>query len=133
MIVFGGYDWGDISGDQFTGLKNDILSYDFDGNWLDLDHNKMEQPSPRMFHTATYDGTADTMTIIGGVVFARFQGDASTIYRSCGVNDVWTFNFTSRNWTNVIQSSPQCNSGLRLSGSSVLMCLLVMISFFLHF
>jgi len=138
MAIFGGYDFQNIDGDQVIGLKNDIWIFNFSagmpdnpdslppGEWLPFS-TAPDSPIPpaRMFHTASYhidpNTNVELMTIAGGTIFARYSGTATTVLKSCGVEDVWQFNFDTRTWTQLVPHTAECNSSIMLKFSFMLL------------
>jgi len=147
MVVFGGYNYGeeDAAARLFVNsLKNDIWIFDFTagdqiinnitsyttGVWTIGTVESGPQPAPRMFHTASYiitpDNSTEVMIISGGIITATYSGTASTVYYSCGVEDVWSFDFATHKWTELVPHTGQCNSGVVVQ-SGLLMCFVLLL------
>eukprot|EP01124_Arcella_intermedia_P026335 TRINITY_DN4921_c0_g1_i1.p1 TRINITY_DN4921_c0_g1~~TRINITY_DN4921_c0_g1_i1.p1 ORF type:complete len:198 (-),score=18.41 TRINITY_DN4921_c0_g1_i1:34-627(-) len=150
IAIFGGYDFQskDASTLLFSGLKNDIWLFNFveggslndtvnpnltTGLWrLEYPSIASARPAPRMMHVAShaYRNGHDLMTISGGLIRASYTGSSSTIYKGCGVDDVWMYNFTSSLWKEMKPiTQVQCNSGARQGAWVVLLVALLLLSF----
>jgi len=131
MVVFGGHNFGgiDYTGRSYTGLKNDIMVFNFaNRSWTPINVDSTSpKPAPRMHHTAflSTNETGSMMIITGGTSFLRFSGERSTIFRSCGMSDVWEFDFNTSMWTQLTENTAQCAPGFRISGNFVLLVVLV--------
>ena len=127
MVVFGGHNFESIDYQvmDFVGLKNDMWRYDFSSaHWTEIVPNlSSPKPLPRMHHTAIIrdDGVGgEIMVITGGTTFLRYSGVRSTIYKACGREDVWEFNFATGNWTQLVEDHGACNSALKQSFSAIM-------------
>jgi len=118
MVVFGGHNFLSISMDpmEFTGLKNDIWRYDFNSSSWNEVLPRNQPPLPRVYHTAIVRVGSDgleKMVITGGTTLLRYSGVRSTVYRACGREDVWEYDFTSGNWTEIVTDLGTCNSAFK--------------------
>jgi len=89
-----------------------------------------------MYHTATYildpaDNVTELMFIFGGTIFLRYAGLRSNVFKCCGREDVWEFNFSTRNWTEIVPHLSHCNDGFVLVGRNYgLFVLVVLVWYF---
>jgi hypothetical protein len=82
VVLFGGYDiWQDA-------VLNDTWAYDYNTNtWTEL-HPDVS-PSPRLYHTMTWDALSNQLILFGGVSYP---------YRPV-LDDTWALNLTENTWT----------------------------------
>eukprot|EP01125_Pyxidicula_operculata_P014483 TRINITY_DN4823_c0_g1_i1.p1 TRINITY_DN4823_c0_g1~~TRINITY_DN4823_c0_g1_i1.p1 ORF type:complete len:176 (+),score=23.71 TRINITY_DN4823_c0_g1_i1:81-530(+) len=119
LVIFGGYDFRmlDYEKKEFVGLKNDIWEFDLisqSWNEINVTNSEDQRPLPRWHHTASYNEASLSMTITGGSIFNRYNGDRSTSVKACGRDDVWEFNFVTKTWTELKSQEGTCNSSKSL-------------------
>src|SRR5579883_2172252 len=77
------------------------------GSWTNL--NPSNTPPGRYLHSAIYDSSLNTMLIFGGQDAPGYV-----------LNDLWSYNISSNNWTQLNPSNPPPNSPPARSGHSAI-------------
>lgn len=123
IVVYGGYNYEsiDFEGVQYVGLRGDMWRFFVaNASWGEVEVLGTERPSPRMLHAASV--VENKMFVHGGAHFVRYNGDRSTLYRACGHDDLWSFDFNTSMWTMLSQDRSVCSIAPRvfLGASGVL-------------
>lgn len=85
VIVFGG-DVGQVI------LGNDTWAYDLNENqWMET--TPVESPSPRWFHSMSYDSESDRVILFGGYTTRVSQGGIT--------NETWAYDFNNNTWADL--------------------------------
>jgi len=137
IVIFGGHDFVTIDhpGKEFVGLKNDmwILDLDLTGNkWRPINVAEgSHMPLPRMQHTAIYKYANNTefMVIYGGTIFLRYSLLTSNVFKCCGREDIWEFNFSNLTWSPIVPHLSPCNAGMGSKVGYVLLVSVLMVLF----